>query len=107
MKIEYILNKLLDAIDRHLETDREANPCEEQLSGLFTLGNHAIRYAFSKKRGCELEIWNPTKDTFLDNVSMYCEKRCLRWDDVVVEETDCWDCNGFRDEQDYINYKYG
>lgn len=100
-----ILDRLIGRLDRKLSEARRDNPCESTLVGAFTYGKSIVRYVF-KEQGCELEIWNPQLDYFLDNVAMYCEKRVVKWDMCEVNTTDEWDEHGFRDEQDYINFKY-
>lgn len=45
------------------------------LKGMFTFGNHCIRYDFDE-RGAEIEVYNPIKDTYLDRVAE-CLKEAL------------------------------
>lgn len=100
-----ILDKVIAKLDRRLSEERRDNPNNDSIVGVFTFGNHIVRYVFNEK-GCELEIWNPANDVFLDNVAFYCEKRVLKWDSVDTVEMSEHEYNGFRDEADYINYKY-
>lgn len=102
-----IIQKLVAKLDRKLTEARQDNPSEEHLSGRFTFGRVIVTYSFSRRRGCEIELYNPILETFLDNVSCYCEKRVIGWDNVEIEETDDWNDHGFRDAADYLRYKYG
>lgn len=105
MIMEKILNKLIDKLDRKLGEQKRDNPNDTTLAGRFTFGRHIVRYVF-KPKSCEIEIYNPILDTFLDNESFYCEERVSRWDDVDTNHSDEWDEHGFRDEADYIKWKY-
>ena len=103
--MEKILNKLIDKLDRKLSEERRDKPNDTTLSGRFMFGRHIVRYVFTSK-GCEIEIYNPILDIFLDRVSFYCEPRVMDWNNVEIEDADDWNEHGFRDEADYINYKY-
>lgn len=100
-----ILDKLLSKLDRELTASRENNPSDTSTAGRFKFGRHIIRFIFNED-GCEVEVFNPILDTFLDNVSFFLEERCILWNQIDVEETDEWDAHGFRDEADYINWRY-
>lgn len=100
-----ILDKLLSKLDRELTSSRENNPSDISTVGRFKFGRHIISYVFDDE-GCEVEVFNPVLDTFLDNVSFFLEERCIMWNQIEVEEPDEWDVNGFRDEEDYIYWKY-
>ena len=100
-----ILDKLLSKLDRELTSSRENNPSDISTVGRFKFGRHIISYVFDDE-GCEVEVFNPVLDTFLDNVSFFLEERCIMWSQIEVEEPDEWDVNGFRDEEDYIYWKY-
>lgn len=100
-----ILDKLIDKLDRKLGEARRDNPNDTTLAGRFTFGRHIVRYVFTPK-GCEVEIYNPVLDTFLDRISFHCESCVTPWDSIEAEETDDWDLHGFRDEVDYLRYKF-
>lgn len=101
-----IISKLIAKLDRKLSEARTDSPHETTLVGMFMFGRHIVRYVF-KPKGCEIEIYNPVLDTFLDRVSLYIERCVMDWNNVDIKETDDWDLHGFRDEADYLNYKYG
>lgn len=101
-----IISKLVELLESKLVEARNDNPYEISISGLFMFGRHIVRYAF-KPRGCEIEIYNPVLDTFLDRVSIYAEKCVISWHQVEVKSETIWEQNGFRDEADYLNWKYG
>lgn len=110
LKLSYmeLLTNLIDNINGHLEEARKSEPLADKVSGLFMFGHHIIRYSF-RKRGCELEIYNSAKDRFLDNVAEHCQRRAIGWFNVDVDEPLCQVLAdpGFRDESDYIRYRYG
>lgn len=100
-----IIDRLIDKLDRKLTEERRDNPDNESVVGAFTFGRHIVRFVF-RPSGCEIEIYNPILDTFLDRVSFHCEERVVRWDDIETESSNDWDEHGFRDEADYLKYKY-
>lgn len=102
---EGILDRLIAKLDRKLCEARKDKPFEDTLTGMFMFGKHAVSFYYRKDR-CEVEVWNPENDCLLDNVSCYCEPRAKSWDNIEIEETDEWDLHGFRDEADYIRWKY-
>lgn len=100
------LGNLLEKLESKLIEARESDPCSRKCSGRFTFGNCIVTfYATSQDKG--IEIWNSNKDTYLDNIARWLEKNSLDFDDIEVEDEDMWDSHGFRDESDYLNYKYG
>ena len=68
--------------------------------GRFPYGNCIISYSITES-GTSVEVWNPEKDTYLDNVA-----QALAEVDIPREETDIWNSHGFRNEADYLQYKY-
>lgn len=101
-----ILDKLIDKLDRRLSEERRDNPNNDSIVGMFTFGNHIVRFVFNEK-GCEIEIWNPANDVFLDNVAFYCEERVAKWDSIDTVTMSEHDYNGFRNEADFVRYKFG
>lgn len=41
------------------------------------------------------------------NIEKYISDRIVDYDRIEVCDEDEWNLNGFRDEADYLNYKYG
>lgn len=104
-----ILDKLLDALDRELIRARKNDPNSDHLNGKFEFGQHEVLFFFEGD-GCEIEINRKvgTDFIYLDNVSEFCQSRCIGWKEVDVEqESDIWNEHGFSDESDYIRYRYG
>lgn len=99
------LDKLIDKIDKHLVAVRNEHPFDDVIGSTFRYGRKQLRIVF-KPRGCEIEIYDNVKGTFLDNVAIYCEQRVIRWGSIEVDEVDEWSSNGFRNEDDFITYKY-
>lgn len=106
--MERILDKLIDIINEHLAEARQSEPLDNKVSGLFKFGYHIIRFSF-RRRGCELEIYNPVKDRFLDNVAEFCQARTTAWYNVDVGDSRFGILTdpGFSSEADYLSYKFG
>lgn len=69
--------------------------------GSFQFGNHTISYNIGDRSNL-VEVYNPVKGTYLDRVADYLT--------ILIqpgEEEDEWNINGFRNESDYIRYKFG
>lgn len=68
--------------------------------GSFQFGKHTIAYNIGERSNL-VEVYNPVKDTYLDRVADYLITLIQ-----PCEEEDEWNINGFRDESDYISYKF-
>lgn len=109
MNRKYILNKLLDRLDKELEEARKEEPGADHVEGMFMFGRHEVVFFFTEI-GCVLEINRRYRNDFVfsDNVAEYCVKRCVRWCQIDAgKESDDYDIHGFRDEADYVKYKFG
>ena len=69
--------------------------------GMFFHGKYIIRYWITNGSP-SVEVYNPKKDIYLINVA-----ECLEQSYESPKEESEWSCNGFRDESDYIRYKFG
>ena len=69
--------------------------------GSFQFGRYQVAYSIGERSNL-VEVYNPVKDTYLDRVADYLT-------DLIqpCEDPDEWDVNGFRDESDWIRYKFG
>ena len=69
--------------------------------GSFSYGNYIVTYYFSESYDT-IEIHNPNNDRYLDNIA--------EWLLLNIEKpnnnSDEWNDNGFRDEADYMRYKF-
>ena len=74
-----------------------------EAKGSFPVGKYIVNYSLTEK-GNEIEVYNPVKYTFLDNVS---EWLMLNVSERGTESYNEWNEHGFRDEADYLNYKFG
>ena len=100
------LEKFIDRINRELVSMREDKPFDDIVSSHIRFGRKLVGIIFSKN-GCELEIYDSVKGTFLDNVAFYCEPRVFLWDEIEVSETtDEWNNNGFAGASDYYSWRY-
>lgn len=86
---------------------RLAKVFERELEGLFIgegsfqFGNHTISYSIGERSNL-VEVYNQVKDIYLDRVADYLTSLIQ-----PCEEEDEWNVNGFRNESDYIRYKFG
>lgn len=69
--------------------------------GSFQFGNHTISYSIGERSNL-VEVYNQVKDIYLDRVADYLTTLIQ-----PGEEEDEWNINGFRNESDYIRYKFG
>jgi hypothetical protein len=69
--------------------------------GSFQFGNHTISYNIGDRSNL-VEVYNQSKDIYLGRVADYLISLIQPCD-----EEDEWNVNGFRDESDYIRYKFG
>lgn len=98
-----IIDELIERMDLHIKNACEEYPTKESLGISFLFGNKQV-YIQINKGGCDIEIVDFDKNTFLDNVAKYCEK-CVTLCECA-EEISEWDLNGFLNEDDYLTYKY-
>ena len=68
--------------------------------GKFPYGNCIVSYTITESSN-NVEVWNPQKDTYLDNVA-----QALNEIQIPREETSEFNLNGFRDEADYARYRF-
>lgn len=71
--------------------------------GYFPVGNCIVRYSLTEK-GNEIEVYNPVKSIYLDNVAEWLMLNVIGRE---TESSNEWNEHGFRDEQDYLSYKFG
>jgi len=74
-----------------------------EAKGSFPFGNCIVKYSLTES-GDEIEVYNPMKGTFMDNVS---EWLLLNVGDRCTQSFNEWNEHGFRDEADYLKYKFG
>lgn len=101
MKIDaFLLNmktlyKLLERLLWKIGDSIEARGC-------FPFGNCIVKYSLTEKSR-EIEVYNPMKERYLDRVAEF----LLNEVELETEHSSLWDSNGFRDEADYLRYKFG
>ena len=103
-----VLDKLIVKLERKIREERMAHPLDMKVSGRFMFGRCNVTFFYDRK-GCDVDIYNLVKDTLLDNIAEYCSKRVTPWIYMDVEDdpSDYWNDHGFRDEADYLRYKFG
>jgi hypothetical protein len=100
-----VINELISRTCRKIQQEREAHPGHDSLQGSFTFANCIVTFSLSHNNK-EMEVWNPIKDTYLDCIASLLKKETPQLHELDANEPDIWDAHGFRNEQDYINYKY-
>lgn len=70
--------------------------------GQFPYGNCIIRYDFDELSAA-IEVYNPVKDRYLDRIADWLIQLIQPCDQDYNE----WVEHGFRDEADYLQYKFG
>ena len=70
--------------------------------GSFQHGNVSVSYNLNE-RGIEVEVYNKSKDRYLENIASWLEDLFVPCESVY----DVWDDHGFRDESDYYRWRYG
>ena len=100
-----VLENLVIRTKRKMQQAREAKPFDDRCSGAFVFDKCIITFSMSNRHK-DIEVWNPVKETYLDCIAEHLMTATPQFDELEVSHTDIWDSNGFRNEQDYINYKY-
>ena len=74
-----------------------------EVEGSFPHGNCIVKYSLTENGG-EIEVYNPMKNTFLDNIAGWLlsniGNRCAK-------PSDEWNEHGFSSEADYLRWRYG
>lgn len=77
------------------------------------------KYATARylSEGFEIAVWLDSDDVEVcvtsdtgreyPNIEEYIADRIVDYDSIDIYEESEWEINGFRDESDYLNYKYG
>lgn len=100
-----ILQSIISKLDESMKEAKRSNPDERSISDSFNFGNYVISFYLTKDLK-EVQVDHKSKDIYLENVEAYLTRNVLNFDDIEVSESSVWDCNGFRDESDYVKYKY-
>lgn len=103
-----VLEQLIHKLNDRLTAERQSYPDDIFVGSSFKFGNHKVWFSFTDA-GCEVEVYNLTKERYLDNVAHYLSQHCLSWEeiDINTEPDDIWNNHGFSSESDYIKYRYG
>lgn len=100
-----ILNQLLKCLEEEMKLAKEYSIDLDRCNGSFKFGNHRISFFMGSKYK-DIEVVNVTKNTILINVETWLEENSLDYNDIETEHSDIWDAHGFKDEADYIRYRY-
>ena len=106
-KMEKKLDIIRKKVERKMLNSLVFNPDSSKMSGQFVIGGAIVTFTMTEKSK-EFELWNPVKERFYDNIAEWLENNTLDYKDIEIESTShtIWDDNGFRNEDDYITYKY-
>lgn len=72
-----------------------------EAKGCFPFGNCIVKYSLTEKSR-EVEVYNPIKERHLDRVAEF----LLNEVELKAEYSSIWNNHGFRDESDYLRYRY-
>lgn len=100
------LEQLIIRTERKMQQAREDNPGENRCHGRFTFANCIITFSMSLTHK-DIEVWNPVRDTFLDCIAEHIKKSTPHFSELSTADSDIWDNHGFRNEADYLRYKFG
>lgn len=99
-----ILKELLDEINERFIQEKNEEP---SVAFSFTWKDYTIDF-YATCDDIEIVIDNKKhKFRYYENICDWLESNAISWDDVVYENISEYDLNGFRDESDYLMYKYG
>ena len=71
-----------------------------EAKGKFPFGSCIISYSFNG-RNTEVEVYNPVKDTYLDNIASFLKELVQPQDD----DSDVWSNHGFSGSEDYYRFR--
>lgn len=104
------MQKIVDEIDKAHQRKREEYPDSKRVYFTVVDGSYSFDCYVDCKGNKEIVVINEKNcDRCYPNVEEYLTANTLDWDDIElepVEEYDYWNEHGFRDERDYINYRY-
>lgn len=106
-KMEKKLDIIRKKVERKMLNSLVFNQDTSKMRGQFVIGGAIVTFTMTEKNK-EFELWNPVKERFYDNIAEWLENNTLDYKDIEIESTNrtIWDLNGFRNEDDYLTYKY-
>lgn len=101
------IKTVIAMLNDKLHDERTTNPDASSVSIILTLGKRVVE-AYITEEEVQVNIINPQHYMrFYENVCQYIEDHMNDWEDVEVKPYDMWDDHGFRNEADYLRYRYG
>lgn len=106
-KMEKKLDIIRKKVERKMMNSLVFNPDSSKMSGQFVIGGAIVTFTMTEK-GKEFELWNPEKERYYDIIAEWLNNNTLDYKDIEIESYNrtIWDDNGFRDEADFIKYKF-
>lgn len=106
-KMEKKLDIIRKKVERKMMNSLVFNPDSSKMRGQFVIGGAIVTFTMTEK-GKEFELWNPEKERYYDNIAEWLNNNTLDYKDIEIESYNrtIWDDNGFRDEADFIKYKF-
>lgn len=102
------LNNIIAQLDDMLADDkRDKYPYHHYATATFITERFTIEVFMDSTRA---EVLVTNKDKFgieYPNIEKYIADRLCDYDSIEVEDDDEWNVNGFKDESDYIRYRFG
>lgn len=102
------LKNIIESINEKLVNLRNMEPDDKYQSFQVINGKYLVDVYINSNNEKEVNIINPQHYMrFYENVCQYIEDHMNDWEDVEVKPYDMWDDHGFRNEADYLQYRYG
>lgn len=102
-----LLESIIHKLDKAMANIKQNNPEKDYINGSIVHGKHHIIFSVHKDGYKEVRVDHIEKPSWCENVEGWLERNLLDFKDIQVEdEGNEWDSNGFRNEADYITYKY-
>ena len=104
--MKQILLKLQQLVESEMVEKRRENPDSSSISGCVTYQKHSIMFYVHDDGYKEFQVDRNDRTCFCENIEEWLTNNTLDLADIDAESEDMWNCHGFRDSQDYINYRY-
>lgn len=102
------MKNVINEIDKEFQRTREEYPDSGYVYFTCQHGIYLFDCYYNRKGDKEIVVINGKhQDRLYPNLEEFLTANTLDWDDIELEpELSEWELNGFRDETDYINYRY-
>lgn len=103
------INNIINRLNEKLERERNNSPYETHVTCSLRIGNYTFDCYMDDKNTKEVNVFNDKNyDREYPNVSEFLSKSILDWEDLEADpEESEWEHNGFRNECDYLRWRFG